>query len=109
MARQATVLFSACVNMCMRPCNESDCTQPVAVAKYGGVELDLPEFKHFEDNKKADFRAKFPGGKIPAFEGKNGFLLTETIAVTKYSECLESLASPYSVELLRRGLLHVLT
>jgi elongation factor 1-gamma len=60
--------------------------QPLAVAKYGGVELDVPEFTHFQDNKKTDYIAKFPGGKIPAFEGKDGFLLTETIAVTKYSE-----------------------
>jgi elongation factor 1-gamma len=62
--------------------------QPLAVAKYGGVELDMPEFTHMQDNKKTEYIAKFPGGKIPAFEGKDGFLLTETIAVTKYCKSL---------------------
>ena len=36
--------------------------------------------------------AKFPHGKIPAFEGKDGFYLFEGIVITRYSECSSSLA-----------------
>ena len=47
----------------------------------------MPEnYVHFEDNKKPEFLAKFPHGKIPAFEGADGFKLTETPAIARYSE-----------------------
>jgi elongation factor 1-gamma len=39
------------------------------------------------DNKKPEFLRKFPLGQIPAFEGKDGFLLTQTPAIMKYSAC----------------------
>jgi glutathione S-transferase len=48
--------------------------------------VNAPQFTHFEDNKKADYVSKFPGGKIPGFEGADGFLLTETLAISKYGE-----------------------
>jgi len=38
------------------------------------------------DNKKADFLAKFPLGKIPAFEGPDGFKLTEGIPIARFGE-----------------------
>ncbi len=58
-----------------------------AVAAFAGLKLDLPEgYVHFEDNKKPEFLAKFPHGKIPAFEGADGFKLTETSAIARYSE-----------------------
>ncbi|KAH9914069.1 elongation factor 1-gamma [Epithele typhae] len=37
-----------------------------AVAAFAGLKVDLPEsYVHFEDNKKPEFLAKFPHGKIP--------------------------------------------
>ncbi|KAH0834077.1 hypothetical protein J3R83DRAFT_11361 [Lanmaoa asiatica] len=56
-----------------------------SVAALGGLELEIvADYKHFEDNKKPDFLAKFPHGKIPAFEGPNGFNLTEGAAIARY-------------------------
>ncbi|KAF8551557.1 eEF1-gamma domain-containing protein [Imleria badia] len=56
-----------------------------SVAAIGGLELeDVADYKHFEDNKKPEFLAKFPHGKIPALEGPNGFTLTEGTAIARY-------------------------
>ncbi|KAI0744493.1 elongation factor 1-gamma [Earliella scabrosa] len=56
-----------------------------AVAAFGGLKIDLPEsYVHFEDNKKPEFLSKFPHGKIPAFEGADGFKLFETTAIARY-------------------------
>lgn len=60
-----------------------------AVAAYAGLKLDLPEsYVHFQDNKKPEFKAKFPHGKIPAFEGADGFKVFETTAIARYGEFL---------------------
>ncbi len=51
------------------------------------MKLDLPEnYVHFEDNKKPEFLAKFPHGKIPALETKDGFRVFETTAIARYSK-----------------------
>ncbi|TDL26848.1 elongation factor 1-gamma [Rickenella mellea] len=56
-----------------------------AVAALGGINVDLPEkYTHYEDNKKPEFTNKFPHGKIPAFEGKDGFYLFEGSAIARY-------------------------
>ncbi|KAJ6578696.1 elongation factor 1-gamma [Mycena vulgaris] len=56
-----------------------------AVAALGGVAIDLPEsYAHHEDNKKPEFLSKFPHGKIPSWEGKDGFLLFEGAAIARY-------------------------
>jgi hypothetical protein len=66
----------------------SDTTQIKSVAALGGLELEIvADYKHFEDNKKPDFLAKFPHGKIPALEGPNGFNLTEGAAIARYRAC----------------------
>lgn len=49
-----------------------------------GLELEEPEYKHYEDNKKPEFLAKFPHGKIPALECSNGLNLTEGAAIARY-------------------------
>ncbi|KAI5990390.1 hypothetical protein EDD15DRAFT_1161175 [Pisolithus albus] len=59
-----------------------------ATAAAAGVELEEPEYKHYEDNKKPEFLAKFPHGKVPAFEGANGFNLTEGAAISRYIAAL---------------------
>jgi hypothetical protein len=62
-------------------------TQLLGVAAQADLKVDLPEnYKHFEDNKKPEFLAKFPHGKLPAFEGADGFVLFEQFAVARYCE-----------------------
>jgi len=57
----------------------------LAVAALAGVQIDLPEkYEHFVDNYKPEYTSKFPHAKIPAFEGKNGFLLFEGTAIARY-------------------------
>ncbi|RDB17542.1 Elongation factor 1-gamma [Hypsizygus marmoreus] len=56
-----------------------------AVAAWAGIQIDPPAaYEHFVDNKKPEFLAKFPHGKIPAFEGKDGFKLFESAAIARY-------------------------
>ena len=52
----------------------------------------MPEnYTHFQDNKLPEYLDKFPLGKIPALEQKDGFKLFETSAVARYSESRTSL------------------
>ncbi|KAJ7613719.1 hypothetical protein DFH06DRAFT_1344480 [Mycena polygramma] len=56
-----------------------------ATAAFAGIAIDLPaSYTHFEDNKKPEFTSKFPHGKIPAWEGKDGFVLFEGVAIAQY-------------------------
>ncbi|EGN94729.1 hypothetical protein SERLA73DRAFT_143587 [Serpula lacrymans var. lacrymans S7.3] len=59
-----------------------------SVAALAGLQLDLPEYKHFEDNKKPEFTAKFPHGKIPALETADGFKLFEGAPIARYLSTL---------------------
>ncbi|KAJ6626018.1 elongation factor 1-gamma [Mycena sp. CBHHK59/15] len=62
-----------------------------AVAALGGVPISYPEdYVHFETNKRPEFLKKFPHGKIPAWEGKDGFLLYESVAIARYIAGLAS-------------------
>merc|ERR1712012_1366797 len=54
-------------------------------AKYSGAQLTVAkDFVFGETNKKPDFLKKFPLGKVPAFEGSDGLLLTESNAIAYY-------------------------
>ncbi|KAG2130348.1 hypothetical protein DEU56DRAFT_467073 [Suillus clintonianus] len=56
-----------------------------SVCALAGLEIEIAaEYKHHEDNKKPEFLAKFPHGKIPAFEGANGLNLTEGAPIARY-------------------------
>ncbi|KAG1725778.1 glutathione S-transferase C-terminal-like protein [Suillus paluster] len=55
-----------------------------SVCALAGLELEIPEYKHFSDNQQPEFLAKFPHGKIPAFEGANGLNLTEGASIARY-------------------------
>ncbi|KAJ7574861.1 elongation factor 1-gamma [Mycena floridula] len=56
-----------------------------ATAAYAGLIVDPPvAYKHFETNYTPEYKAKFPHGKIPAFEGSDGFLLFEGAAIARY-------------------------
>lgn len=58
-----------------------------AAAAFGGVEIATPAaYEHRVDNKKPEFLAKFPHGKIPAWEGPDGFKLFEAAAIARYGE-----------------------
>merc|ERR1712212_12419 len=54
-------------------------------ARYSGAKLTVSkDFKFGETNKSAAFLNKFPLGKVPAFEGSDGTLLTESNAIAYY-------------------------
>ncbi|KAJ7161120.1 glutathione S-transferase C-terminal-like protein [Mycena filopes] len=56
-----------------------------AVAAFGGVTVDVPEkYVHHQDNEKPEFTNKFGHGKIPAWEGEDGFLLFEGATIARY-------------------------
>ncbi|KIY52272.1 eEF1-gamma domain-containing protein [Fistulina hepatica ATCC 64428] len=56
-----------------------------ATAAWAGLSVDIPaDYVHFQDNKKPEFLARFPHGKIPALETKNGFRLFEAIPIARY-------------------------
>ncbi|KAJ2357393.1 hypothetical protein GGF43_001489 [Coemansia sp. RSA 2618] len=55
------------------------------VANLLNVKLDItPNFEMNVDNKKPEFLAKFPLGKVPVFEGTNDFKLTDSSAIAYY-------------------------
>jgi elongation factor 1-gamma len=57
-------------------------------AKYSGFELQVvsepPAFVLGETNKSEEFLKKFPLGKVPAFEGKDGTLLFKSNAIASF-------------------------
>ncbi|KAL1506047.1 hypothetical protein ABEB36_005481 [Hypothenemus hampei] len=54
-------------------------------AQYSKVDLKVdPNFVFGETNKTKEFQQKFPGGKVPAFEGKDGQLLQESNAIAYF-------------------------
>ena len=60
-----------------------------AVAAVSGQELTLPEFQFGVTNKSPEFLSRFPAGKIPAFEGADGLLLTEGTTIAYYLASLK--------------------
>merc|ERR1711884_939569 len=57
---------------------------PIA-AKYSGAEVTVAkDFVFGETNKSPEFLKKFPLGKVPASEGSDGLLLTESNAIAYY-------------------------
>jgi len=54
-------------------------------AKYSGAQITVAkDFVFGETNKTPEFLKKFPLGKVPAFEGSDGVLLTESNAIAYY-------------------------
>lgn len=49
-----------------------------------GLEIDVPAFTMRETNRSPDYLSKFALGKVPAFEGADGFCVTESIAIATY-------------------------
>ncbi|KAG1842400.1 hypothetical protein DFJ58DRAFT_806464 [Suillus subalutaceus] len=67
----------------MAPVGKLYCVSAMPQTKTG-LELEIPEYTHFSDNQKPEFLAKFPHGKIPAFESANGLNLTEGAPIARY-------------------------
>ncbi|XP_050406050.1 elongation factor 1-gamma [Patella vulgata] len=54
-------------------------------AQYSGAKLTIPaDFKFGETNRDSQFLKKFPLGKVPAFESKDGVALFESNAIAAY-------------------------
>ncbi|KAI1813192.1 glutathione S-transferase [Poronia punctata] len=54
------------------------------IADMNGLELELGEYEFGVTNKTPDFLAKFPLGKVPAFESADGLCLVESVAIARY-------------------------
>lgn len=60
-------------------------TKILAAANLNGLEILIdPAFKYGITNQSADYKARFPHGKIPAFETPAGFCLAEGSAIAYY-------------------------
>lgn len=70
------------------------------MAEMNGLEIEIPPFTMRETNTTPEFLAKFPLGKVPAFEGADGFLLTESLAIAYYV----AQAGPKADQLLGKGM-----
>lgn len=56
----------------------------IVTSKYAGLELDVVNVTMGKENKSPDYLKKFPLGKVPGFEGADGYLLTESSAICFY-------------------------
>ncbi|KAL1645416.1 hypothetical protein SLS58_003723 [Diplodia intermedia] len=56
----------------------------LAAARISGLEVEVPGFDMGKANKTPEFLAKFPTGKVPAFEGADGVNLLESDAIMQY-------------------------
>lgn len=60
-------------------------TKILAAANLGNLDIQIaPDFQYGITNQSADYKAKFPHGKIPAFETPAGFYLAEASAIAYY-------------------------
>jgi hypothetical protein len=69
--------------------------------------VDLKPFEFGVTNKSPEFLDKFTLGKIPAFEGNDGFTLLEGASIARYGQCLELHGLLYEVLTARRFQLHL--
>ncbi|KAK8157179.1 glutathione S-transferase [Phyllosticta citrichinensis] len=57
----------------------------LAVAKLNGLDIEVPaDFKINETNKTPEFLAKWPAGKVPAFEDAEGNPIADSDAIAQY-------------------------
>ena len=75
-------------------------------AQYSGAQvrvLSAPPHFHFgQTNRTPEFLRKFPAGKVPAFEGDDGFCVFESNAIAYYGN-LQWLWEWEDLEVVRRG------
>ena len=54
-------------------------------SEYSGLKVDIPQdFVYGETNRTPEFLAKFPSGRVPAFETKKDVFLCESNAIASY-------------------------
>ena len=58
--------------------------QSLVIAKYQGVEIEVPAFEMGKDNKTAAFLAKSPMGKVPVLETAAG-CICEAAAIARWA------------------------
>ncbi|RHZ54227.1 glutathione S-transferase family protein [Aspergillus thermomutatus] len=56
----------------------------LSAAKLNNLDISYPAFQIGADNRTPEFLAKFPLGKVPAFEGADGTKLVESDAIAQY-------------------------
>ncbi|ETE60028.1 Elongation factor 1-gamma [Ophiophagus hannah] len=63
-------------------------------AQYSGAKIKVlstpPQFHFGQTNKTPEFLKKFPVGKVPAFEGEDGFCIFESNAIAHYGTTQEA-------------------
>ncbi|KAJ1964866.1 Elongation factor 1-gamma, partial [Dipsacomyces acuminosporus] len=65
------------------------------VAKFLGLDLTTtPDFQFGVDNKTPEYLAKFPSGKVPAYEDASGFSLTDSNVIAYYVASKAGSGSP---------------
>ncbi len=62
------------------------------MAKANKLDLDLVEYSNSEP-RPTEYLKLNPLGRVPSFEGADGYILTECIAIAVYRMC-EALLSP---------------
>lgn len=80
---------------CCSHLTQSYPVQILAAAKLNNLNIEVPPYQHFVTNKSTEFLTKFPAGKVPAFEGADGFCLAESDAIARYV----SQSGPYAGQL----------
>ena len=69
--------------------------QTLVAAKYNGLDVEVVPITFGVDNKSPEFLGKFPLGKVPAFEGSDGFCLFESSAIAKYGKSLAAMRKSF--------------
>lgn len=64
--------------------NNPRVAKAIIAAKYNDLVIDEVMVAVGEDTKTDEFLTKFPFGKVPAFEGADGFTLFESSAIAQY-------------------------
>ncbi|KAI8804538.1 glutathione S-transferase, partial [Cladochytrium replicatum] len=64
--------------------NDHRTARALIAASYGNRDINVTEIELGVDNLKPEFLSKFPLGKVPAFEGADGYTLYESNAISRY-------------------------
>ncbi|XP_028665441.1 elongation factor 1-gamma [Erpetoichthys calabaricus] len=81
--------------------------KPLIAAQYSGAKIKVasspPQFHFGQTNKTPEFLQKFPLGKVPAFQGDDGFCLFESNAIAHYlsSEALRGSTKEAAAQVLQ--------
>jgi len=77
--------------------------QSLIIAKYGGIEIEVPAFEMGKDNKTPAFLAKSPMGKVPVLETPSG-CICEAAAIARYVARLRADTNMYGASFFEAGL-----